>query len=494
MLSVRRRWLIRLRYLGTLMWFFGFILPLPLVLIPFFSQTHFTFSAVAPFIFPSLASLLLGAALNRTIKLRALSGTDAVVVVALGWIMVSCLGALPFTIGHSISFLDAFFESTSGFTTTGITLLVNLDELPRTLIFWRSLTQWIGGLGILTLFSVLVFNGEASHKLFGAESHKVISERPAPGLFSTLRILWSIYSLFTVIIAGLLALEGVSWFDSVNHALTTLSTGGFSPHDASIDFFRRAGYEHYRLIEYTIILGMGLGGVSFVVHYRLLRGKLSALWESMEIRLFWKIIAGASLLVFVNHLRTHGLGGALDAFRYSFFQVVAVLTTTGFATKDIGSSFFPALARQVFLFLMIIGGMVGSTSGGFKVFRVGVLWEMVKRQVRRIVNPNRAVNPLIIDGKITPQEEIRRISALFFAWVSFIIAGGMITAFFSDLSPLASLSGMFSALGNIGPSYIPLSQWPKLHPLIKLTYIFGMLAGRLEILPILLLFSRKVWR
>ncbi len=490
----RKNWLIRLRYLGALLWFFGFILPLPLVLIPFISDAHFAFPTVAPFFFPALISLVSGAVLNRSINFRPLSGTDAVVVVALGWMMVSVLGALPFMIGYRLSFVDALFEATSGFTTTGITILVNLGELPDLLLFWRSLTQWIGGLGILTLFSVLVFNGEASHKLFGAESHKVISERPAPGLFSTLKILWSIYSLFTIVIGGLLAIEGLSWFDSLNHALTTLSTGGFSTHDASIDFFRKAGYANYRIIEYTVILGMTLGGISFVVHYRLLRGKISALWDSMEVRLFWKLIAGASLLVFVNHLRVHGPGEALDAFRYSLFQVIAVLTTTGFGTKDIGSIFFPALARQVFLFLMIVGGMVGSTSGGFKVFRVGVLWEMVKRQVRRIVNPNRAVNPLIIDGKRTPQEEIRRISALFFAWIIFIIAGGMITAFFSELSPLASLSGMFSALGNIGPSYIPLSQWPELHPLIKITYIFGMLAGRLEILPILLLFSRKVWR
>jgi trk system potassium uptake protein TrkH len=239
---------------------------------------------------------------------------------------------------------------------------------------------------------------------------------------------------------------------------------------------------------------MSLGGISFVVHYRLLRGKISALWESMEIRLFWKIVLGATLLVFFNHARIHGFAGSIDAIRYSLFQVVAVLTTTGFGTKDIGAAFFPALAKQVFLFLMIVGGMVGSTSGGLKVFRIGVLWEMVKQQVRRIVNPGRAVNPLLVDGEILPAKEIRRISALFFAWLVFIIVGGMVTAFFSNLSPLASLSGMFSALGNIGPSYIPLTQWPGLHPIVKLTYIFGMLAGRLEILPVLLLFSRRVWR
>jgi trk system potassium uptake protein TrkH len=489
-----KSWLIRFRYIGALLWVFGLILPLPLVLIPFVSELGFSWSTIAPFIVPAVGSLLLGTLLNRSINLKPLRGSDAVVVVALGWIAISVVGAVPFIMGLKLGFVDALFESTSGFTTTGITVLLGLDDMPKTLLFWRSLTQWIGGLGILTLFSVLVFNGEASHKLFGAESHKVISERPAPGLFSTLKILWSIYSLFTVLVGTALLLEGVNWFDAVNHALTTLSTGGFSTHDASIDHFRQAGFGNYRIIEYTLIVGMSLGGISFVVHYRLLRGKLSALWESMEVRLFWKIVLGATLLVFFNHARIHGFAGSIDAIRYSLFQVVAVLTTTGFGTKDIGAAFFPALAKQVFLFLMVVGGMVGSTSGGLKVFRMGVLWEMVKQQVRRIVNPGRAVNPLIIDGEILPAKEIRRISALFFAWLVFLIVGGMITAFFSSLSPWASLSGIFSALGNIGPSYIPLSQWPELHPVIKLTYIFGMLAGRLEILPILLLFSRKVWR
>jgi trk system potassium uptake protein TrkH len=214
----------------------------------------------------------------------------------------------------------------------------------------------------------------------------------------------------------------------------------------------------------------------------------------MEVKLFWRIIAGATGLVLINHLMVHGFSGVADSFRHSLFQVVALLTTTGFGTKDIGASFFPAMAKQIFLFLMVIGGMVGSTGGGLKVFRLGVLWKTVKRQVRKTVNPPKAVSPLLVDGKIVPGEEIGRISALFFAWIIFILAGGMITAFFSNLSPMAALSGMFSALGNIGPSYIPLKRWPELHPVIKVTYSIGMLAGRLEILPVLLLFSRKVWR
>lgn len=487
-------WIIRLRYIGALLWVFGFIVLIPLVLIPSMPTLRPALSTMLPFLIPSLISLSLGLCINRRIPLESLTGQSAVVVVTFGWFIVSLFGSLPFVLGNHLSFLNALFESTSGFTTTGITVLTDLKNIPDTLILWRSLTQWIGGLGILTLFSVLVFNAEASHKLFGAESHKVISERPAPGMFNTLKILWTIYSLFTVVLTGVLSLEGLSWFDAINHSLTALSTGGFSPHNANIGYFQQAGFANYRIIEYTVIVGMMLGGTSFVVHYRFLRGEFRALWDSMEIKFFYRIILAATGLIMISQIQTSGLDNLVDAFRHSLFQVVAVLTTTGFGTRDIGGSFFPALAKQMFLILMVIGGMVGSTSGGLKVFRVGVLWKMVKGQIRKIVQLARAVNPLVVDGKILPSDEMKRISALFFAWLVFLVFGGMVTTLFSNLEPLAAFSGMFSALGNIGPSYISLEQWPNLHPIIRITYIIGMLAGRLEILPVLLLFSRRAWK
>lgn len=487
-------WKPRIRYIGALLWVFGFILLAPLLLVPAFSDLSLNMPTVLPFLLPAITTLLVAGTLNHSIDLKPLSGKSAVIVVALGWFVISLVGSTPFIVSDHLGFLDALFESTSGFTTTGITVITDLGKIPPTLIFWRSLTQWIGGLGILTLFSVLVFNGEASHRLFGAESHKVISERPAPGLFNTLKILWSVYSLFTGLITIALFLEGLSLFDALNHALTTLSTGGFSPHNASIDYFRQAGYANYRLIEYTFIVGMTLGGISFVVHYRVLRGELKALWQGMEIKLFYRFILFSTGLILLDHFLREGFGTPLEAFRVSLFQVVSIITTTGFGTRDIGGPFFPVFSRQLLLVLMVIGGMVGSTSGGLKTFRIGVLWKTVKRQIHRFVRPSRAVNPLIVDGKILPDEEIKRISALFYAWILALVLGGTVTGFLSDLGPFASFSGVFSALGNIGPSYIPLEKWPDLSPGIKITYILGMLAGRLEILPVLLLFNPKLWR
>jgi len=182
-----------------------------------------------------------------------------------------------------------------------------------------------------------------------------------------------------------------------------------------------------------------------------------------------------------------------DTVRYSLFQVVSILTTTGFATKHIGSDFFPALAKQIFLVLMVVGGCVGSTGGGVKVLRIGVLLKMVRRQLNRVIHGRSAVSLVVVDGEAIPAEEVRRISALFFAWMLLLVLGSGVTALFSGLGPLESASGMFSALGNIGPCYMSVSQMSELAPIVKVTYILGMLAGRLEILPILLLFSPKAW-
>ncbi|MFB6214907.1 MAG: potassium transporter TrkG, partial [Candidatus Bipolaricaulia bacterium] len=208
----------------------------------------------------------------------------------------------------------------------------------------------------------------------------------------------------------------------------------------------------------------------------------------------WKIIAGSLALVSLSHFLNFGVSGAWDVIRHGLFQVVALVTSTGYATKDIGSLYFPTGAKIVFLVLMVVGGSVGSTAGGFKVLRVGILGKMVIRQIRSLSLPSRAVNLLIVDGEVIPTKEIRRIAALLFAWMGFLLVGSLVTAYFSNLGVLASVSGMFSAMGNMGPSYIPLENWPGLHPIIRITYIVGMLAGRLEILPIIMLFTRIVWR
>jgi len=493
-------------YIGNLLEILGLILLFPLIIVlVYWGQMGDGWVTATAFAIAALISFSLGMILRHKFKPAALNPTGSMLICALSWLVVSAIGALPFVISTPSNYLDAYFEAMSGFTTTGITIYSGLDDMPRSILFWRALTQWLGGLGILSFFLVLTFQAGGAHHIFGAEGHKISSRRPAPGLFHTLRIIWAIYAIFTLLAAAVLAIERMPVFDAVCHALTAVSTGGFSPHDSSIEFYCLTGHPNYRLIEYTLAFIMMLGGINFLVHYRLLTRDFKALWDNIEIRYWWRLIAVFTTVILIERLYKTGAlealfrrGVAVDlveferSFRHSIFQVISILTTSGFATKNIGS--FDAAAKQLFLVMMVIGGCVGSTAGGFKVLRIAILNRLMFRELFKLRTSSKASTGLIIDRKIMPEDEVHRIAALFFTWMALLLAGGVVTALFSNQSPWQSFSGMFSAMGNIGPCYISRGDMMVIHPVVKLTYIFGMLAGRLEILPVLLLFSRKAWR
>ncbi len=493
-----------LSILGSLFLLLSGFLLLPLLVALVTRELNRTI--VLAFALPSSLSLSLGMLFRIAFPRRPPNTIQATLACTLGWLAYSALGGLPFLLGVSASYLDSFFEAMSGFTTTGITMFTDLDGMPRSILFWRSLTQWIGGLGILTLFLAVIRAGASAHRLFGAESHKITAGRPVPSVAHTIRILWGIYIGFTALIILCLLAARVSWFDSVCQTFTALSTGGFSPHDASIEYYRLSGHPNFILIEYIFILGMVLGGTSFLVHYRLLKGNLRAIGDNTEMRYWWGFIAAFIAVIFLERIvRIDRLLLApfapLDLlkrieenFRITAFQVVSIITTTGFATRDIAGSSFGHVARQLFLVMMVIGGCVGSTGGGIKVLRVGLLFRLIRREVFRLRTPPKTVSRIIIDGEAAETEEIYRVSALFFMWIVLLVVGGVVTALLSNHDAYSSFSGMFSALGNIGPCYISVKDMGQLHSLIKVTYIFGMLAGRLEILPVLLIFSRKAWR
>ena len=345
--------------------------------------------------------------------------------------------------------------------------------------------------------SVVTFRGQSGlFQLFTAESHKINMSRPVPNIFKTIKILWFIYAGFTVVEIMLLKFLGLSSFDAVIHSLTTLSTGGFSSYDASIGYFKEAGYQYYQLIEYVIIIFMAAGGINFLVHYKVLTGNLEELWSGIEMKYFWGIIGGvSSLIIFEHYLHFPFAWQSLEeTFRTTLFQVVSIITTTGYGTESINGAFFPALAKQLLLILMLIGGCVGSTSGGVKVIRIAILNKLFSREVKKIYYPKSAVLPVVVEGSIISDDEIFRMVALFFSWLVLIIVGGGITAILSDLPAWNAFSGIFSALGNIGPFYFSVAKMQSLSPGIKITYIIAMLAGRLEILPIFVLFSPQAWR
>ena len=487
-------------YLGLLLWCFSVLMLVPLAVWGAFASAGREEVPAAAYWAPALIAVAGALVLKRDVMKPQLDTRRAMVLCSLGWIVLSAVGALPFYLGLRVSYLDAYFETVSGFTTTGITVLSGLDSMPRSILFWRSFIQWLGGLGILTFFLAILYTAGSAHRLFGAEGHKVFSRRPAPGLFNTLRILWLIYTVLTVGVVAALLLAGMARYDAVSHAMTALSTGGYSPHDMSIEWYRTAKGVNAVAIEYILIVGMTLGGMSFMVHYRICRGGLRALWDSLEMRLWWLILAGATALVMLSRYVSPGGGYELsEMVRDSLFQVVSLVTTTGFSTRNIATDFGSA-AKLVFLVLMLIGGCVGSTGGGIKVLRIGVLLKMVSRQIRRLTYGPAAVQPLIVDGEIVDDEEIKRVAALFFAWIVLLAFGSLVTALFpvtqapSAHDALASASGMFSALGNIGPCFIDTPEMAKLHWCVKMVYILGMLAGRLEILPLLLLLSPRTWR
>jgi trk system potassium uptake protein TrkH len=304
----------------------------------------------------------------------------------------------------------------------------------------------------------------------------------------------------------LLFVSGVDFFDSLSHSLTCLSTGGYSTYDASIEHFRIIGHTNYILIEYIIILGMFLGGTNFFIHYHIINKNFKILKENTEFKYWVSIILIFISIIFLERIITKNIFNTVSIFSFDFFkileqnfriicfQTVSLLTTTGFGTKDINLVYFGSAAKQLFLVMMLIGGCVGSTGGGFKVLRIAILHKLIKRETNKMFYPRNSINYVIVDEQKVSYDEIYRIAGLLFIWILFLIIGGLITAYFSEYDPITCVSGMFSALGNIGPCYIPVNELGNLHPVIKITYILGMLAGRLEILPVLLFFRLKVWK
>ncbi len=489
-----------LNYLGALLTVTGLLLTLALIPYEWYQEGTRSGVPVSTFALPAALSILVGLFAQKGISTRAPTVRDAMIITGLGWVVISLVSAVPFMIGLHQSFINAFFESVSGLTTTGITVFEGLDAMPKSILLWRSFIQWIGGLGILTFFLAVGFRGgSAAASLFGAEGHKISTSRPVPGIFNTVKILWGIYIGFTVVSFFCYLFGGMSGFDALNHCLTSISTGGFSTHDASIAYYAGEHYAHARFIEYAASFFMLAGGINFLVHYQVFTGDIQALYKNFEMRWFWTLTLGAAGLILMDHFRHFPLTGnplhqMEGAFRASLFQTASMISSTGYASLDINDAFFPALSKQIFLILMVVGGCVGSTAGGLKVLRIGILSRMFKTQLARIAGPSRAVSPIVVAGKTIPNSEIQRIAALACAWMILIAVGAGITASFSDLDAWQSLSGMASAVGNMGPFYFSVHKMASLSGVIKFTYIVGMLAGRLEILPIAVLFYRSTWR
>jgi trk system potassium uptake protein len=430
---------------------------------------------------------------------KGLSVREGYAVVSLTWIAVAAAGAVPYLLTGVIDDpMAALFESLSGFTTTGATVFADIESLPHGILFWRSLTQWLGGMGIILLgVAILPFLGVGGMHLFRAEVPGPTPERLTPRIAQTAKLLWYVYGGLTALLGLLLLAGGMGPFDAVNHALTTLPTGGFSPRNASVAHFDS------RFIQYVIILFMYLAGVNFVLHLRAVTGRAGAYAHSTEWRFFTAVLAGATLLVLVQ-VALSGTGpgagaatrslAALEAdFRASLFQVVSVATTTGYVTEDYGR--WPLAAQLVLVGTMFMGGMAGSTGGGIKAMRIYVLLAQGVAELRRSIHP-RAVLVTRLGRKSLDDGILLNILGFVLLFLALFAAGVLALALLGhDLE--TAIGASVATLANIGPGLGQVGaveHYGWMDPASHAVLVVLMLVGRLEIFTVLLLLSPGLWR
>lgn len=430
---------------------------------------------------------ILGTILGRTNN-TSIGKREGYLIVTLSWIIFSLFGSLPFIIDGSIPrYADAFFETMSGFTTTGASILSDIESIPHGLLYWRSMTQWLGGMGIIVLsLAILPVLKIGNMQLFIAEVPGPTPDKLHPKIKETAKRLWAIYTAFTIVETILLRFGGMNLFDAVCHSFTTMATGGYSTQNASI-----AAYSS-PYIQYIITLFMFIAGTNFTLAYFGLHGKFSKIIKNEEF-IFYFFIVLASILIVAGVLAFSNDNSYEKAFRDSAFQVVSIVTTTGFVTADY-SLWGPFLVLFIFI-LMFTGGSAGSTGGGIKMVRLLLLAKNSRQELRRLIHPN-AVIPVRLNHKAVPQQVIYNVLAfLVFYFLITGISGMIIAAMGYDLP--TSFSAVAATLGNIGPGLGmvgPVENYSHFPVFGKWFLSFLMLLGRLELFTVLILFSKSFYR
>jgi trk system potassium uptake protein TrkH len=422
---------------------------------------------------------------EKSVEIRKKEGY---LIVTLGWLVMSLFGALPFIVHGSIpNYTDAFFETMSGFTTTGAAIITDIEKLPAGLIFWRSLTQWLGGMGIIVLsIAILPMLGIGGMQLFVAEVPGPTKDKFHPRVRETAKRLWGIYVILTLAEIILLFIGGMSFFDSINHALTTMATGGFSTKNASI-----AAYPS-PFIQYVFILFMFLAGTNFTLHYFALHGKFNFFKNNSEFRFYAMFILIFSVIIALVHLPQVSFH-VEEAFRQSLFHVVSLVTTTGYVSSDYEN--WAPFSKTIFFTLLFIGGCAGSTGGGIKVIRHYVLYRNSLLELKRLIHP-RAVIPVRVNNKAIPPEIILNVLAFLLFYIVIFIVGSMVLSLLG-LSFDSALGAVATCLGNIGPglgTVGPVSNFSQVPEIGKWILSFLMLLGRLELFTVLMIFTISFWR
>ena len=476
--------------IGLLMVDIGFMIFIPLLVAMIFGE----WNCATAFFAAAISSLTIGDFLRRVEKhkkdddaLNDIKRSEALIVVSLAWVLFGLIASIPFLF-NGFSFIDAFFESVSGITTTGATILTSFD-IPKSLLFWRSFMQWLGGMGIIVLFiAIMPQFAVAGRQMFFAEAPGPTEEKFTPRIKNTASALWLVYSVLTVLCAVCLYFAGMNPFDCICNAMSTFSAGGFSPHPESI-----GGY-HSNIITSLVSLFMFIAGASFVVQSKVLTKMDPRLfWKSEEFRFYTKIIITIStilalILYFENHF------SILHSFGASFFQVLSLATSTGYSSEDY--QLWSLNAKLILFVSMFLSSCSGSAGGGVKMTRWLLTCKYMKNEIYRILHPN-AVLSIKIDKIVVPNNVIKQ--TIFFMlgfFLIFIVSALLIIAIEGDI--VIGVTSAIASLGDIGPvlGHVigPMGNCSSLSCWTKIIFIFNMLVGRLEIIPFLVLFRKESWK
>lgn len=457
----------------------------PALLISSFSRQYDTMA----FILTILILIIVGLLMNKikTVSTNIYS-RDGFAIVALGWFMVSFFGALPYVLSGAIpSFIDALFESVSGFSTTGASILKDIEALPRGILFWRSFTNWMGGMGVLVLTLAILPSIKANTlHIMKAESPGPTPEKLVPKIKQTVKILYFIYIILTAFNIIFLLAGGMSLYDSLIHAFGTAGTGGFSNKNMSVAAFNST------YIEVVITVFMLLFGVNFALYYQVYKGNLKSIFKDEELRFYVGIVVISIVFIALN-IDGRVVNSIWEALRYSSFQVASVITTTGYATADF--NLWPEFSKFVILLLMFIGASAGSTGGGMKCIRILILLKVAKREVSKIIHP-KSVYTIKIGGNMVEEETLMGILTFFFLYFAiFIVSVLIISIEGKDL--VTTTTSVVSAISNIGPglgAVGPVGNFADFSAISKSVLSLCMIFGRLEIYPVLLLLTPNFWK
>ncbi len=474
-----------LNYLGRILLLESAFM-LPSLVIAIFSDTG---RDVMSFALSMMLAAGAGAALAFLPKpeKKSIYSREGCVIVALSWIFISAFGAVPFMISGSIpSFIDAFFETVSGFTTTGATVLADIEAQPWSVLYWRSFTHWLGGMGVLIFILALTPAGHGNGmpiQIMRAESPVPVVGKLAPKVHLTARILYAIYFALTVIQIIFLLCGGMPLFDAVTASFSTAGTGGFAIKNDSF-----ASYSPY--CQTVLAVFMLLFGVNFNIYFMLLLGEFRRVWKNSELRTYIVIVALSVAAVTINAL--HYFGNFGDSLHHAFFQVASIITTTGGTTLNYEA--WPEFSHEVLIILMFTGACAGSTGGGVKISRLVIMWKSLVGEIKKLLHPH-SVTAIKMDGEVLDNGTIRRCGVFFFSYLLLICASTLIVSI-DGLSLETNFTAVMATINNVGPGFGlagPVETYAIFSPISKIVLSLDMLLGRLGIFPILILFAPQTW-